>query len=202
MNQFTLGSFIRSLRTQKHMTQAQLAEKLNITATAVSKWERGLSFPDITLLPKLADILGVNVNDLMKECIDEGQPSNLVQVFEMSRNIRTPLHIILGCADIAASHYDDKDMVFRYLQSIRISGEYLLKTINCVSRRNQMQNEEDIACFEHLGKLENHLKGLSAFQKKYFDPYDFSGKRILVVEDMEINREIAGEMLMQTGAEI
>ena len=53
-----------------------------------------------------------------------------------------------------------------------------------------------------MGKLEKHLQELSAFHNKYFDSYDFSGKRILVAEDMEINREIAREMLRQTGAVI
>ena len=69
MKQSTLGTYIRSLRTQNHMTQAQLAEKLNVTDKAVSKWERDLSYPDIALFPKLADILGVNVNDLLYESI-------------------------------------------------------------------------------------------------------------------------------------
>ena len=105
MKQATLGSYIRYLRTQNHMTQSQLAEKLNVTDKAVSKWERDLSYPDIALFPKLADILGVDVNDLLNECMEEGQPSRLVQIFEMSQDIRTPLHIILGCADMAANHY-------------------------------------------------------------------------------------------------
>jgi len=162
-----------------------------------------LSYPDIALFPKLADILGVHVNDLLRECVDEGQPSRLVQIFEMSQDIRTPLHIILGCADMAANHYDDKELVLRYLQSIRISGEYLLKSIDCISQvMNRMQDGADSTCFEHLGKLEKHIQELSAFHQKYFDSYDFSGKRILVVEDMEINREIAREMLRQTGAVI
>ena len=78
MKQSTLGTYIRSLRTQNHMTQGQLAEKLNVTDKAVSKWERDLSYPDIALFPKLADILGVHVNDLLRECVDEGQPSRLV----------------------------------------------------------------------------------------------------------------------------
>ena len=56
MKQSTLGTYIRSLRTQNHMTQGQLAEKLNVTDKAVSKWE-------------LADILGVHVNDLLRECV-------------------------------------------------------------------------------------------------------------------------------------
>jgi len=185
------------------MTQGQLAEKLNVTDKAVSKWERDLSYPDIALFPKLADILGVHVNDLLRECVDEGQPSRLVQIFEMSQDIRTPLHIILGCADMAVNHYDDKELVLRYLQSIRISGEYLLKSIDCISQvMNRMQNGANNTCFEHLGKLEKHIQELSAFHQKYFDSYDFSGKRILVAEDMEINREIAREMLRQTGAVI
>ena len=203
MKQSTLGTYIRSLRTQNHMTQGQLAEKLNVTDKAVSKWERDLSYPDIALFPKLADILGVHVNDLLRECVDEGQPSRLVQIFEMSQDIRTPLHIILGCADMAANNYDDKELVFRYLQSIRISGEYLLKSIDCISKvMNRIQDGADSTCFDHLGKLEKHIQELSAFHQKYFDSYDFSGKRILVAEDMEINREIAREMLRQTGAVI
>ena len=203
MKQSTLGLYIRSLRTQNQMTQSQLAEKLGVTDKAVSKWERNLSYPDITLFPKLADILGADVNDLLKECVDDGQPSRLVQIFEMSQDIRTPLHIILGCSDMAANHYDDKELVLRYLQSIRISGEYLLKSINCISQViNRVSDGTDKKDYDHFGKLEKHLQELSLFHTKYFDPYDFSGNRILVAEDMEINREIAREMLRQTGAVI
>ena len=171
------------------------------TDKAVSKWERDLSYPDIALFPKLADILGVDVNDLLNECVDDGQPSRLVRIFEMSEDIRTPLHIILGCADMAANHYEDKDLVLRYLQSIRISGEYLLKSIDSISRvMNRIQGGDDDSSFKNLEKLEKHLQELSLFHDKYLEPYDFSGKRILVAEGMEINREIAREMLRQTGA--
>ena len=47
------------------MTQEQLAEKLNITNAAVSKWERGDSFPDITMLFPIADYFGISVDELM-----------------------------------------------------------------------------------------------------------------------------------------
>ena len=93
----TFGSYIRSLRTQNGMTQAQLADRLCVTDKAVSKWERDLSYPDITLFPRLADLLGVTVDDLLRESKNGGQPSRLLQIFEMSHDIRTPLHIILGC---------------------------------------------------------------------------------------------------------
>ena len=63
----TLGTYIRSLRINKGMTQAQLAGLLNVTDKAVSKWERDLSYPDITILPKLADVLGVRVSSIIDE---------------------------------------------------------------------------------------------------------------------------------------
>jgi transcriptional regulator with XRE-family HTH domain len=60
-----IGDFILTLRKAKNMTQKELAEKLNITDKAVSKWERGLGYPDITIVSKLADILDVTVNELL-----------------------------------------------------------------------------------------------------------------------------------------
>ena len=54
-----------SLRTEKGLKQEQLAEMLGVSAAAVSKWERGNAYPDITLLPKIAEIFGVSVDYLM-----------------------------------------------------------------------------------------------------------------------------------------
>ena len=53
-------------RKQKGMTQNELAEKMNVTDKAVSKWERDLSCPDINTISKLADILDVSVEELLK----------------------------------------------------------------------------------------------------------------------------------------
>ena len=57
MDNNKVGKFIASLRKEKGLTQQQLGDKLFVTDKAVSKWERGLSFPDITILQKLALIL-------------------------------------------------------------------------------------------------------------------------------------------------
>ena len=59
MDNVKTGALIREARTARGMTQKQLAEALNITDRAVSKWERGLSAPDIALLEPLAEALGV-----------------------------------------------------------------------------------------------------------------------------------------------
>lgn len=65
MNNEKIGQFISELRKLKKMTQKDLADKLNITDKAVSKWERGLSCPDISLLSSIADILGVTTGELL-----------------------------------------------------------------------------------------------------------------------------------------
>ena len=59
-----IGERIRALRTALGMTQGDLAKKMNVTDKAVSKWERGLSRPDIDSIPKLAEVLGTTVEEL------------------------------------------------------------------------------------------------------------------------------------------
>lgn len=60
------GVFISTLRKENDMTQVDLARKLNVTDKAVSKWERGLGFPDINSIEPLADALGVSVLEIMR----------------------------------------------------------------------------------------------------------------------------------------
>ena len=66
MEKQTLGQKIFELRKAKNMTQLELANQLNITDKAVSKWERDISCPDINTFPKLAEILGVSVDELLQ----------------------------------------------------------------------------------------------------------------------------------------
>ena len=66
MEKQTLGQKIAELRKAKNMTQLELANKLNITDKAVSKWERDISCPDINTFPKLAEILEVSVDELLQ----------------------------------------------------------------------------------------------------------------------------------------
>lgn len=65
MDQIKIGKFIAKCRKEKNLTQMQLAESLNITDKAISKWERGISLPDSSIMLELCDILGITVNDLL-----------------------------------------------------------------------------------------------------------------------------------------
>ena len=66
MKKDTFGNMVAALRKEKGMTQLELAEEMGVTDKAVSKWERDLSFPDVSSIPKLAEILGVTVDELMQ----------------------------------------------------------------------------------------------------------------------------------------
>lgn len=61
----SMGEIISTLRKEKGMTQKDLADMLNITDKAVSKWERNIAFPDTATIPKVAEILGISVEELM-----------------------------------------------------------------------------------------------------------------------------------------
>ena len=60
-----IGNLIYELRKSKNMTQKQIANLMNISDKTISKWERGLGCPDISLLPELSQILGVSVDQIL-----------------------------------------------------------------------------------------------------------------------------------------
>ena len=203
MKQSTLGACIRTLRMQNNMTQLRLAELLGVTDKAVSKWERDLSYPDISLFPKLADILGTTVDGLLRECREICQPSKLLQALEMSRDIRLPLHIILGCSEIIRNNHDDPEMLQKYLDGIRISGEYMMSLFDRILNEKGSVDSQDGGSEDWpaaSGNLEKYLQERIASGQIQAQDFRFTGSRILVADDMEINREIAAEMLKQTGA--
>ena len=76
----TIGSRIAKWRKEKRMTQEGLAEKLGISAQSVSKWENDISYPDISLLPQLLQLLGVTADELLT-----GKTTDVVFVPEKKR---------------------------------------------------------------------------------------------------------------------
>ena len=65
MDCLKIGELIKDIRIEKNMTQKQLANKLNVTDKAISKWERGLGCPDISLIEELSSILNININTIL-----------------------------------------------------------------------------------------------------------------------------------------
>lgn len=73
MNCEKIGKLICTLRKEKDLTQKQLADLMNISDKAISKWERGVGCPDVSLLPELSQILGVNIEEILLGKIELNQ---------------------------------------------------------------------------------------------------------------------------------
>ena len=93
MSKKTLGMMISSFRKEKGMTQIELAEKMGVTDKAVSKWERDLACPDVSTLPKLAEIFDVSVDELM-QCKAESQN-------EKEKDFTSMIHMIMKAVALA-----------------------------------------------------------------------------------------------------
>lgn len=113
-NKKTFGAYILQRRRELGMTQKELAEKLYVTESAVSKWERGLSYPDITILQNLCAILQVTEHELLTGSEDTSRrvSEKLAQKYrKLTRNYRIIQYVIygmilLGCGigNLASSH--------------------------------------------------------------------------------------------------
>ena len=81
MNNYITGAAIRALREQQRLTQSQLAEKLGVSDKAVSKWETGKGFPDISLVEPLANALRVSVPELLsgEQIVNTNRSANLLK---------------------------------------------------------------------------------------------------------------------------
>jgi transcriptional regulator with XRE-family HTH domain len=194
LSKMTIGEYLRTLSIQNHLTQASLAEMLHITDKAVSKWERDISYPDISLFPRLVDILGVTVSDLLRVCVNESPDSQLTQFFRTSHDIRTPIHIILGCTDLIKGAVDDPDRINRYLDAIRTSGQYLLEKCEEIHKATQggapgeSLKSEDLDAYFHRHTVKPESR-----------QFDFSGKRILVTDGPQ---GIVAQYLFHYGVEM
>lgn len=86
MDQIKIGKFINKLRKEHQLTQCELAEKLNLTDRAISKWETGICMPDIGTILELCKIFNISINDLFsgeivdKKDYNEKSESNLLSI--------------------------------------------------------------------------------------------------------------------------
>ena len=97
MNQIKIGKFIATCRKNQNLTQMQLAEKLNITDRAVSKWETGRALPDSTIMIELSNILKITVNELLlgeQIIMDNANQKNEQIILEMAKEIESKNKIV------------------------------------------------------------------------------------------------------------
>lgn len=96
MNQYVTGAVIKELREKKHLTQAELADKLCVSDKTVSKWETAKGYPDISLLEPIAKILGVSITELIT--------GNAVSNVNVSANmLRSNFYVCPVCGNVIHS---------------------------------------------------------------------------------------------------
>ena len=93
MNQYITGSVIKELREKYHFTQAEHAEKLNVSDKTVSKWETAKGYPDISLLEPIAEVFGISVTELLS-----GQAIHNVNV--SANMMRSKFYVCPVCGNI------------------------------------------------------------------------------------------------------
>ena len=93
MNQYVTGAVIKELREKYHLTQADLAEKLNVSDKTISKWETAKGYPDISLLEPIAKVFGISVTELLS-----GQAINNVNV--SANMLRSKFYVCPVCGNL------------------------------------------------------------------------------------------------------
>lgn len=96
MNQYVTGAVIKELREKTHFTQAELADKLNVSDKTISKWETGKGYPDISLLEPIAQVFGISVTELIS--------GNAVKNVNVSANmLRSKFYVCPVCGNVIHS---------------------------------------------------------------------------------------------------
>lgn len=117
MDAHQFGAFVAECRKERNMTQAELASKIQVTDKAVSRWKRGIGFPDINTIEPLAGALEVSVLELMKS---ERMPANQVAKEEAAEAVADTLNVAV------LQREQERKNIFKVLGMISIAVIFLL----------------------------------------------------------------------------
>lgn len=154
MNQVDIGKFITSLRKEKQLTQEQLAERLGVNNRSISRWENGVSMPDVSLLPLIANELDVSVSELI-----EGKRENRKAYFIKENAYMENYNILLH-----VSQKDSVGVVFTEKEKKGIVGS-LLSGIAC---------KEDVKKYKLRMRVNPHTD--NTYPNYYIPPYNENKK--------------------------
>ena len=146
MNQEKIGKFIAKCRKEKSFTQSQLADKLNISNKAISKWETGRGIPDASIMLELCTYLGITVNQLLSgEKLEQGEYKekaneniiNIAKESEKNKKVKNKIIIVLTIIIIFSILLLITNIIYR---NFEVTLEYDSRLIKCEI------NNEDIIC--------------------------------------------------------
>ena len=138
MDQMKIGELLRKLRNEKHLSQEQLAEKLNVSSRSVSRWENGNTMPDISLIIELADFYDIDIRELLNgerksEKMDKDMKETLDMVSDYSATEKNKmvkdLLVYIGAIAIIFCAL----LLIKFLELININPVFDSVSIGCMS---------------------------------------------------------------------
>lgn len=134
MNTYVTGVTIRQLREARHMTQAELAEKIGVSSKTISKWETAKGLPDISLLQPLAQALGISLIELMngQHIINKNVSANMLRckfyVCPVCGNIiHSTGNAVVSCCGITLPHLEAEESDEAHAVTIeRVEDEHFI----------------------------------------------------------------------------
>ncbi|MEG0129056.1 helix-turn-helix domain-containing protein [Clostridium sp.] len=151
------GELIQSLRKQRGMTQRDLASLLNVSDRAVSKWERGESYPEVTTLVKISDIFQVSTDELLKGPVNE-ESANKYKAYNtlrfQNRALIGFICIIVGIFSMLQYNRDSSyDMMKICLFGLVVAGGslYFIARRNCFGIKERKFRETDLSIILYCG---------------------------------------------------
>lgn len=176
MDYYKIGQFIQERRKQLNLTQKQLGEKINVTDKAVSKWERGLGCPDVSILGELSEVLEVGIGELLNGEYNDNLKDNSMFVknaVDYSKkitedNIYNKIRKILYCILILIVFYISfmgiKQFIYMnqeikvYLVSEVLNNEYeqMKLKVNIIKENNYLDLEAQFILNGIVGSFEEN----------------------------------------------
>ena len=146
----TFGEKLYHLRTQQGMSQEALARKLDVTNQAVSKWESGQSCPDIALLPQIADLFGITLDQLFGREAPKAEPSPAQLPWPDDGTLRVVLYA--GHTHIGSSHPAAGTVHFCYEgPALNVHSEV---NVTCEAVNGNLTAGGDVNCDDVYGSVQ------------------------------------------------
>lgn len=154
MNQYITGAVIKQLREKQNITQLQLADKLGVSDKAVSKWETGRGYPDVTLFQPIADALCVSVAELLsgEAVVNENVSANMLKskfyVCPICSNaIHSMGEAVVSCHGIALKPIDAEKSNDKHIVAIeKVEDEYFVQIYHPMTKQHYISFIAAVSC--------------------------------------------------------
>lgn len=154
MNQYITGAVIKQLREKQNITQLQLADKLGVSDKAVSKWETGRGYPDVTLLQPIADALSVSVAELLsgEAVVNENVSANMLKskfyVCPICSNVIHSMgEAVVSCHGIVLKPIDAEKYNNKHIVAIeKVEDEYFVQIDHPMTKQHYISFIAAVSC--------------------------------------------------------